>query len=84
MVQRIITVSFHQRPLVFREILRAQREEDIKPPLGPSTLTYHIMLIPNIFCVAIRGRELKLCIGSPGGPFAPASSQFRLSWVDPA
>jgi len=82
MVQRIITVSFHQRPLVFRELL--QREEDIKPPLGPSTLTYHIMLIPNIFCVAIRGRELKLCIGSPGGPFAPASSQFRLSWVDPA
>jgi|GEM_PF-6652234 hypothetical protein len=70
MVQQIITVSFLRKPLVFREILRAQWEDGTKPLLGASTPTYHIMLIPNIFCVAIGGRELKLCIGSPGGPFA--------------
>jgi hypothetical protein len=70
MVQRITTVPFPRRPLVFREILRARREEGTRPFLGPSTLTYHIMLLPNIFCVAIRESELRLCIGSPGGPFA--------------
>jgi len=79
MAQHIITVSFRRRPLVIREILRARREEGTKPPLGPSTPTYHITLIPNIFCVAIRGRELKLRIGSPGGPFAFVGSYFQLT-----
>jgi len=49
MVQQIITVSFLRKPLVFREILRAQWEDGTKPLLGASTPTYHIMLIPNIF-----------------------------------
>jgi len=70
MVQQIITVSLRRRPPGFREILRARRGEGTKPLLGASTPIYHFMLIPNIFCVAIRGRELKLCIGSLGGPFA--------------